>query len=310
MTFAEEIPSVRVRAPGKINVYLEVGALQSDGYHELATAFQAVSLYEDVVATQSDEFTLSVSGTVDVEGVPTDQRNLALRAAMLLADETGYEGGVHLDVHKQVPVAGGMGGGSADAAAALLACDALWDTRLTGPELQRLAARLGADVPFALKGGTAVGTGRGDLLNPALARGRFDWVLVTSDEGVSTPKVYGELDAHRERHRVDIGPVVQRPSVDAEVLHALRAGDAAMLASALRNDLQVATLRLRPDLAAVLEYGEAAGALAGIVSGSGPTLAFLCRSAEHALELRTELESDGHSALHAHGPVPGARIVG
>ncbi|MER7796764.1 4-(cytidine 5'-diphospho)-2-C-methyl-D-erythritol kinase [Microbacterium sp. NPDC096154] len=309
MTHAAELPSVRVRAPGKINVYLEVGALQGDGYHELATAFQAVSLYEDVVATPADGFTMSVTGTVDLDGVPTDDRNLALRAARLLATETGYEGGVHLDVHKQVPVAGGMGGGSADAAAALVACDALWDTRLSGPELHRLAARLGADVPFALKGGTAIGTGRGDELNPALARGRFDWVLVTSDEGVSTPKVYGELDVHRERHRVDIGPVVTRPSVDADVLHALRAGDAAMLASALRNDLQVATLRIRPDLAAVLEKGEASGALAGIVSGSGPTLAFLCASPEHAHELRSVLDAQGHAALHAHGPVPGARVV-
>lgn len=310
MTIAEEIPSVRVRAPGKINVYLEVGALQDDGYHELATAFQAVSLYEDVIASHSEGFSMSVSGTVDLDGVPTDDRNLALRAARLLAAETGYEEGVHLDVHKQVPVAGGMGGGSADAAAALVACDALWDTRLSGQELHRLAARLGADVPFALKGGTAIGTGRGDVLNPALARGRFDWVLVTSDEGVSTPKVYGELDAHRERHKVDIGPIAARPSVDAEVLHALRAGDPAMLAAALRNDLQVATLRLRPDLAAVLELGEAAGALAGIVSGSGPTLAFLCAAPEDAAELRAVLEAQGHSALHAHGPVPGARIVG
>ncbi|GAA3652140.1 4-(cytidine 5'-diphospho)-2-C-methyl-D-erythritol kinase [Microbacterium marinilacus] len=301
---------MRVRAPGKINVYLEVGALQHDGYHELATAFQAVSLFEDVVATHADGFTMSVGGAVDLDGVPTDDRNLALRAARLLAAETGYEAGVHLDVHKQVPVAGGMGGGSADAAAALVACDALWDTRLTGPELHRLAARLGADVPFALRGGTAIGTGRGDVLNPALARGRFDWVLVTSVDGVSTPKVYGELDAHRERHKVDIGPIATRPSVDAEVLHALRAGDPAMLAAALRNDLQVATLRLRPDLAAVLEHGEASGALAGLVSGSGPTLAFLCGSPEHALELRTVLAAAGHDALHVHGPVPGARVVG
>ncbi|GAB3267562.1 4-(cytidine 5'-diphospho)-2-C-methyl-D-erythritol kinase [Microbacterium lacusdiani] len=310
MTIAEEFPSVRVRAPGKINVYLEVGALQDDGYHELATAFQAVSLCEEIVATHSDGFTMAVTGTVDLDGVPVDDRNLALRAARLLAAETGYEGGVHLEVHKQVPVAGGMGGGSADAAAALVACDALWDTRLSHPELHRLAARLGADVPFALKGGTAIGTGRGDVLNPALARGRFDWVLVTSEEGVSTPKVYGELDAHRERHRVDIGPIATRPSVDAEVLHALRAGDPAMLAAALRNDLQVATLRLRPDLASILEYGEASGALAGIVSGSGPTLAFLCATPEHAAELRALLGADGHTALHVHGPVPGARVIG
>jgi len=310
MTSLAELPSVRVRAPGKINVYLEVGALQEDGYHELATAFQAVSLFEDVVATPAEGFTIAVTGAVDLDGVPLDDRNLALRAARLLANETGYDGGVHLDVHKQVPVAGGMGGGSADAAAALVACDALWETGLSGPELSRLAARLGADVPFALRGGTAIGTGRGDVLNPALARGRFDWVLVTSDDGVSTPKVYAELDAHRERHRVDIGPVAARPSVDAEVLHALRAGDATMLAAALRNDLQVATLRLRPDLAAVLEHGESSGALAGIVSGSGPTVAFLCPSAEDALELRAALRSAGHAAVHAHGPVPGARVVG
>ncbi|GGH38028.1 4-(cytidine 5'-diphospho)-2-C-methyl-D-erythritol kinase [Microbacterium album] len=309
MTGARGSASVRVRAPGKINLYLEVGALQPDGYHELATAFQAVSLFEDVVARHAPDFTMDVSGTVDLSGVPSDDRNLALRAARLLARETGYTGGVHLDVHKQVPVAGGMGGGSADAAAALVACDALWETRLSGAELHRLAAQLGADVPFALKGGTAIGTGRGDVLSPALARGRFDWVLVTSDEGVSTPKVYGELDAHRDRHRLDIGPVPARPSVATEVLHALRAGDADMLAAAVRNDLQVATLRLRPDLAEVLELGESSGALVGMVSGSGPTLAFLCLSPEHALELRATLAAAGHRARSVHGPVPGARVV-
>ncbi|WP_261164662.1 4-(cytidine 5'-diphospho)-2-C-methyl-D-erythritol kinase [Microbacterium sp. Marseille-Q6965] len=310
MTLAEIFPSVRVRAPGKINVFLQVGGLDDDGYHELATAFQAVSLYEDVVATYADDFTMAVNGSVPLEGVPVDDRNLALRAARLLAAETGYEGGVHLEVHKQVPVAGGMGGGSADAAAALVACDALWGTELPTGELHRLAARLGADVPFALMGGTAIGVGRGDRLSPALARGRFDWVLVTSEEGVSTPAVYGELDRHRERHRVDIGPVPAVPQVDADVLHALRAGDARMLASTLRNDLQAATLQMRPDLAPVLELGEREGALAGIVSGSGPTLAFLCGGPEEAIDLQVTMSAAGHVALHVHGPVPGARVVG
>jgi len=309
MSLAETFGPVRVRAPGKINVFLEVGRLQDDGYHELATAFQAVSLFEEVAASHADGFSLAVTGTVALDGVPVDDRNLALRAARLLATETGYRGGVHLDVHKQVPVAGGMGGGSADAAAALVACDALWETGLSSSELHRLAARLGADVPFALMGGTAIGAGRGDRLSPALARGRFDWVLVLSDEGVSTPSVYGELDRHRDEHRVDIGPIRDVPEVDADVLHALRAGDARMLAAAVRNDLQVATLRLRPDLAPVLERGEEWGALAGIVSGSGPTVAFLCGSPEEALELRARLEAAGHAALHAHGPVPGARVV-
>jgi len=309
MTLAEIFPSVRVRAPGKINVFLEVGGLDDDGYHELATAYQAVSLYEDVVATEAEGFSMAITGSVPLGGVPVDDRNLALRAARMLAAETGHEGGVHLDVSKQVPVAGGMGGGSADAAAALVACDALWGTELPSSELQRLAARLGADVPFALMGGTAIGVGRGDVLSPALARGRFDWVLVTSDEGVSTPSVYAELDRHRERHRVDIGPIRDAPQVDPDVLHALRAGDAHMLASRLRNDLQAATLQLRPDLAPVLELGEGNGALAGIVSGSGPTLAFLCASPEEAIDLQITMSAAGHVALHVHGPVPGARLV-
>lgn len=310
MTLAETFAPVRVRAPGKINVFLEVGGLQEDGYHELATAFQAVSLYEDVVASHAEGFSIAVTGSVALDGVPVDDRNLALRAARMLAAETGYDGGVHLDVHKDVPVAGGMGGGSADAAAALVACDALWDTGLSSSDLQRLAARLGADVPFALMGGTAIGAGRGDRLSPALARGRFDWVLVVNAEGVSTPEVYGALDRHRERHHVDIGPIRDVPEVDADVLHALRAGDARMLASSLRNDLQVATLQLRPDLAPVLEQGEEDGALAGIVSGSGPTLAFLCGSPQEALDLRARLTAAGHDALHVHGPVHGARVIG
>ncbi|WP_458042211.1 MULTISPECIES: 4-(cytidine 5'-diphospho)-2-C-methyl-D-erythritol kinase [Bacteria] len=300
---------VHVRAPGKVNVFLEVGRVMDDGYHELATAFQAVSLFEDVWATASDEFSISVHGPVDTSGVPLDDRNLALRAARLLASKTGYDGGVHLEIRKGVPVAGGMGGGSADAAAALVACDALWDTRLTTTQLQGLAARLGADVPFALQGGTAIGTGRGAELSPALARGRFEWVFVTDDGGLSTPQVYAELDAHRERAQTDIAPAARQPVVDPDVLHALRAGDPIRLAAALRNDLQVAAQNLRPDLVARIEEGERAGALAGIVSGSGPTTAFLCADAEAALDVCVALSASGHVALSAHGPVPGARVI-
>ncbi|MEZ3155320.1 4-(cytidine 5'-diphospho)-2-C-methyl-D-erythritol kinase [Microbacterium sp. BWR-S6Y] len=303
--------SVRVRAPGKINVFLEVGDVQADGYHELATAFQAVSLYEEMVATPSDDITLSVTakGPVDIEGVPTDDRNLAVRAARLLARTAGVDRGAHLAIRKSVPVAGGMGGGSADAAAALVACDALWGLGTPTSELAHLAAQLGADVPFALLGGTAVGTGRGDELSPALARGRFDWVLVPNEVGMSTPVVYGELDAHRERHAVDIGPAPRVPGVDPAVLHALRQGDAEMLAPALRNDLQAPALHLRPDLARVLERGESSGALAGIVSGSGPTLAFLAADEASAIDLQVTLSAAGLVALHVHGPVPGARVV-
>lgn len=303
--------AVRVRAPGKINVFLEVGDVQDDGYHEVATAYQAVSLYEEITATAADEITIEVTGTaaVDIDGVPTDERNLAVRAARLLARTAGIDRGVHLAVRKAVPVAGGMGGGSADAAAALVACDALWGIGMPTPDLARLAAQLGADVPFALLGGTAVGTGRGDELSPALASGRFDWVLVPNELGLSTPVVYGELDAHRERHSGDIGPAPRVPAVDRGVLHALRQGDAAMLASTVRNDLQAPALHLRPDLARVLERGERSGALTGLVSGSGPTLAFLAADEASAIDLQVTLSASGLHALHVHGPVAGARLV-
>lgn len=310
MSQSAPAPGVRVRAPGKINVFLEVGDVHDDGYHDVATAYQAVSLYEEIEATEAEEITVRTTGASLVPGtVPSDERNLAWRAARMLADVAGIRTGVHLEIRKVVPVAGGMGGGSADAAAALVACDALWDLGLSSHELQRLGSRLGADVPFALMGGTAVGTGRGDELSPALARGRFDWVLVTSEEGMSTPVVYGELDAHRARHAVDIGPAPRQPSVDASVLHALRQGDAGMLAAALRNDLQAPALHLRPDLSDVLELGETAGALAGIVSGSGPTLAFLAGDEASAIELQVLLSASGRRALHVHGPVPGARVI-
>ncbi len=300
---------VHVRAPGKINVFLQVGSVQPDGYHDVATAYQAVSAVEEVWATPADGFTVSVTGSMDVSGVPHDDRNLAVRAARLLAHEIGWRGGVHLDVVKGVPVAGGMGGGSADAAATLVACDALWGAGLGSHDLQELGSRLGADVPFSLMGGTAVGTGRGDVLSPALARGRFDWVIVTDEQGLSTPDVYRALDAHRNRHAVDIAPPRRRPEVATDVLHALRAGDAGMLAESAQNDLQAATLALRPDLTRVLDEGERAGALVGLVSGSGPTLAFLASDAEAAIELQVLMSAAGHRALHVHGPVPGARII-
>ena len=298
---------VRVRAPGKLNLLFEVGEVQDDGYHDVASAYQAVSLYEDVWAQEASDFSVAISGTIDVSGVPVDDRNLALRAARLLASQIGYDGGVHLEIVKHVPVAGGMGGGSADAAAALLACDALWGADLGAAALQRLAARLGADVPFALMGGTAIGVGRGDQLSPALAKGRFDWVVVPSDEGLSTPDVYRHLDTLRADGGIVRAP--RAPAVDMGVLQALRAGDPVALAERVRNDLQAAALSLRPGLRDTLEVGEQAGALAGMVSGSGPTLAFLAKDAESALELQVVLSAAGYQALHVHGPVHGARII-
>ncbi|MEU4017358.1 4-(cytidine 5'-diphospho)-2-C-methyl-D-erythritol kinase [Microbacterium sp. NPDC028030] len=310
MSQAASTESVHVRAPGKINVFLGVGGRHDDGYHALATVFQAVSLYEDVIARPSDDFSLTVSGYEDMGEVPLDDRNLAMRAAKLLAAAVEHPGGVALEIRKSVPVAGGMGGGSADAAAALVACDALWGTGLSAARLHDLAARLGADVPFALHGGTAVGTGRGDQLNPALARGRFDWILVPSEQGLSTPVVYERLDILRDEE----GALADDPPLSLDVpipvLQALRSGDPAQLADTLFNDLQAAALYERPDLAETIRQGVLAGALQGIVSGSGPTVALLCPDPETAQHVQSTLRETGLDPLHVHGPVPGARIIG
>jgi len=309
MTSAAVHTMVHARAPGKINVFLKVGCLLDDGYHDVAIAYQAVSLYEDVRAYPADDFSVTVTGTVDLSRVPLDETNIALVAARMLAKKAGYTGGVRLEIDKHVPVTGGMGGGSADAAATLLACDALWGTELSREDLIALAAQLGADVPFALTGGTAIGTGRGDQLSPALAKGQYQWVLALADFGLSTPAVYNELDRHRERHAQDIFPAQREPIVDAKVLQALRAGDPHMLAESLFNDLQAPALHLEPSLSTVLELGERNGALAGIVSGSGPTVAFLAADLDSALELQIALSAARISVVRATGPVHGARII-
>ena len=309
MISRDEPRQVHVRAPGKINVFLKVGTLEEDGYHDVAIAYQAVSLYEDVRVTPADDFSVTVTGPVELSRVPTDGANIAIRAARLLAAKSGHPGGAHIAIEKRVPVTGGMGGGSADAAATLVACDALWGTELPREDLLDLARKLGADVPFALTGGTAIGTGRGDELSPALAQGTFHWVLALADFGLSTAEVYRELDEHRDRHAQDIYPVDPRPTVEADVLQALRAGDPHMLADAMHNDLQAPALHLEPSLAGVLELGEQNGALAGIVSGSGPTVAFLAADADSALELQVALSASRLNVVRASGPVHGARIV-
>jgi len=252
---------------------------------------------------------VTLSGPVDLTRVPTDASNIAIKAAQLLARTTGYRGGVKLHIDKHVPVTGGMGGGSADAAATLLACDTLWGTQLPREQMLELAGQLGADVPFALTGGTAIGTGRGDQLSPALAKGQFQWVLALADFGLSTPAVYNELDRHRERHAQDIFPASTTPTVDTNVLQALRAGDPHMLAETLYNDLQAPALHLQPSLSEVLELGESNGALAGIVSGSGPTVAFLAADLDGALELQIALSAARLTVVRATGAVHGARIL-
>ena len=303
---------VHVRAPGKINLFLGVGPIDGDGYHALSTVFQAVSLYEDVIATAADNFSLTVSGVADEQEVPLDDRNLAMRAAKVLAAATGHDGGVRLEIRKSVPVAGGMGGGSADAAAALVACNELWRTGLSHERLHELGARLGADVPFALTGGTAVGTGRGDVLTPALARGRYEWVLLTDDDGLSTPEVYRAFDLVRvEEGQVYAGREALDPfDVPPSFFEALLTGDAVEFAPCLRNQLEAGSFRLRPDLEDTIERGVQAGALAGIVSGSGPTIALLCADADAADRVADRMRARGQVALRAFGPVRGAHVVG
>jgi 4-diphosphocytidyl-2-C-methyl-D-erythritol kinase len=309
MTDTATSPVVHARAPGKINVFLKVGAVMDDGYHDLATAFQAVSLYEDVRASAAEDFSVAFTGSIDTSALAVDESNLAIKAARALAAATGYTGGVHLEIEKNVPIAGGMGGGSADAAATLLACDALWGTEASKEDLLRIAATLGADVPFAVTGGTAIGTGRGDQLSPALAKGQFHWVFALAEFGMSTPSVYDELDRHRTRHAQDISPATRQPMVAADVLQALRAGDPAMLAESMHNDLQAPALKLAPGLGRVLELGEANGALAGILSGSGPTVGFLVPDLDASLELQVALSAARLRVVRATGPVHGARII-
>ncbi|TPV51518.1 4-(cytidine 5'-diphospho)-2-C-methyl-D-erythritol kinase [Pseudarthrobacter phenanthrenivorans] len=304
--------TVRVKAPGKVNVSLEVGPLRPDGYHSVASVYLAVSLYEEVAATSTDTpgitVSLSPESTVDLDAadIPLDGSNLAYKAAAIMADVSERSTGVHLEIIKRVPVAGGMGGGSADAAATLLACDALWNSGLSREELAHLAGELGADVPFSLLGGAAVGLGVGDELSPALAKAQTYWVLVTADYGLPTPEVYRTLDRLREAGGVQAAEPV---GVDPQILTALRSGDAEALSRVLVNDLQRASIELAPALRDTLGIGESHGAIAGIVSGSGPTVALLADDPVAAESLAEDLRHYGLTALSVHGPVPGARII-
>jgi 4-diphosphocytidyl-2-C-methyl-D-erythritol kinase len=301
MTAADEVVA---RAPAKINLALGVGPLRPDGFHELATVYHAVSLLDEVAVVPDDRVTVTVEGP-ESDRVPCDGSNLAVRAALLLAERTGVGLGARIRIRKGIPVAGGMAGGSADAAAALVACDSLWGTGLTREELSDLAAELGSDVPFSLFGGTAIGSGRGERLSPALARGEYHWVVALADHGLRTPQVYAQLDRMREGNRVP------DPEVPDLLMQALRSGDPATLATCLTNDLQPAACALAPGLQRTLDVGRDAGALAGLVSGSGPTMVFLVTGPEQALDVAVGLAAAGRvrDVRRVHGPVPGARIV-
>lgn len=295
--------AVRVQAPAKINLHLGVGPLRDDGYHDLVSVFHAVDLADDVVIAPAARSSVTCEPS---DGVPSGTDNLAGAAAAALRRRRKTGSPVAISITKRIPVAGGMAGGSADAAAALVGCAALWGIETTRGELIDIGAELGSDVPFALTGGTAVGTGRGERLSPVLSRIRLHWVLALSAEGLSTPAVFAELDRLREiGDPPRVGPV-------ETMLAALAGGDAAAVAAALGNDLQAAAISLQPGLRRTLRAGVAAGALAGVVSGSGPTVALLCADAESAAAVAAELAGSGtcRSVRVATGPAPGARVVG
>jgi len=304
--------SVTVRAPAKINLALAVGALGSDGYHPITTVYQAVDLCDEIraTATEDDAITLTVTydGRVATETalVPVDENNLAHRAATLLRERSGIGDGLSMAIRKAIPVSGGMAGGSADAAAALVAADAIWGLGTPRRELLALAAEIGSDVPFCLVGGTAMGTGRGDQVSPVLARGSYCWVLGLADRGMSTPVVYAEFD------RLHEDAASGESQITPALLAALRAGDPAALGAVLSNDLTDAALSLRPELAETLAVGDEVGALGAGISGSGPTTIFLAGDEEHALDIALALTGAGVCAdvVQATGPAPGARVIG
>lgn len=293
-----------VRVPAKLNLHLSVGPLRRDAFHELVTIYHAVSLYDEVVVEPAAQPSLTVVGE-GADQVPTDDDNLAMRAVRAVAGMLDREPNLSVLLRKGIPVAGGLAGGSADAAAALVAADAIWGGQLDRITLEGLAAGLGSDVAFLLHGGSALGTGRGEVISSVLSKGSYEWVLAVADVGLSTPRVYAELDRMR-----DEGPTPRAGEPDG-VLAALRAGDVVALGTVLANDLQAAALRLRPQLRRLLDAGRELGAAGAIVSGSGPTVAFLARSTEDAVHIASTLSGMAlcRGVRRAHGPVPGARVV-
>jgi 4-diphosphocytidyl-2-C-methyl-D-erythritol kinase len=293
--------------PAKVNLQLSVGPLGSDGYHEVITVFQAISLFDDVsVATApvGNGLTIDISGQTS-SGVPADSSNLAIRAADLMIKTYDLPTDLVVKLKKEIPVAGGMAGGSADAAGVIVGLDSLFELGLSRDEMESVGSKIGSDVPFSICGGVAIGSGRGDQITPALAKGNYFWVLALSGQGLATPSVYQECDRLRE------GLSITTPQVSEPLMQALRAGDAKALGKSLSNDLQSAACSLRPALRLVLDVGVDYGALGGIVSGSGPTVAFLVSSDEHAMDLTVALSASGvvSSVVRATGPVPGARII-
>ncbi|AIY16360.1 4-(cytidine 5'-diphospho)-2-C-methyl-D-erythritol kinase [Pimelobacter simplex] len=292
--------AVTVRAPAKINLHLGVGRPRPDGLHPLATVYQAVGLYDDVSVT--DAATWSVALAEPVAGVPLDDDNIAIRAGRALAEHHGIDRAAAITIAKGIPVMGGMAGGSADAAATLLALDRLWDLQTPDDDLLRIAGTLGSDVPFALVGGTALGTGHGQLVTPVDDASSVWWVVVLSDEGLSTPAVY--------RHFDELSPdAPAEPPVPDALIEALAGGYADEIGDLLANDLWPAARDLRPDLVDVEVALRSLSPDGVLLSGSGPTLLMLHEGVEEARAAAADLTERGYRCTLAPGPVAGAHVV-
>jgi 4-diphosphocytidyl-2-C-methyl-D-erythritol kinase len=311
---------VTVRVPAKVNLQLAVGPVRADGYHDVVTVYHAVSLFDEVIVAPAERDSVAVTGE-GADSVPADGANLAARAADALAQVVGPGArdapGLALQITKRIPVAAGLAGGSADAAAALVACNELWHAGLTQQELRELAAGIGSDVAFALLGGTAIGIGRGEQVTPALTSGTFHWVLAFATGGLSTADVYAACDRIRARNSQrrkagEPAPVsVSEPVLDKALMAALRSGDPAELGPLLSNDLQSAAISLRPELRRTLAAGRELGAVGALISGSGPTCAFLARDRRHARDLAAALAGAGvcRNVAQVAGPAPGAAVL-
>jgi 4-diphosphocytidyl-2-C-methyl-D-erythritol kinase len=323
-----------------VNLQLSVGPPRGDGYHDLVTVFHAVSLYDEVTVRPAERASVRVTGE-GATSVPAGRANLAARAARALAAAALHrrsKPAVRIEIRKRIPVSAGLAGGSADAAATLVACNELWRTGLSQSELREIAASVGSDVPFALLGGTAIGQGRGELLTAALTTGTYHWVLAFSSGALSTPEVYAACDRLRAARQSDSrnatappgapappGPAAHRtqsapaeaqtevgpPSLSTELMAALRSGDPAAVGALLSNDLQPAAISLRPELRRTLAAGREYGALGAIISGSGPTCAFLAADAARARELAVALTGAGvcRGVVRVKGPAGGAAVT-
>ena len=336
------VTAVTARAPAKVNLQLAVGPARARGYHDVVTVYHAVSLFDEVTVAPAEHDSVSVTGE-GADSVPADDSNLAVRAVAELLRTVGPGAkdspGLAIRISKRIPVAAGLAGGSADAAAALVACNELWRTGLSQAELCEVAASVGSDAAFGLVGGTAIGVGRGERVTPALAAGTYHWVLAFASGGLSTAQVYAAWDRIRASHG---GPDASRggpdgsaaaavkpagrvrsgrtstaappgsPALDNRLMAALRSGNPAKVGPLLANDLQPAAISLRPDLRRTLAAGMEHGALAAIVSGSGPTCAYLAKDARHAADLAVALAGAGvcRTVAHVLGPVPGASVTG